>query len=153
MRQQRYTIRTTVNNGRVADVDRHAMLTVLSNFEGKEVDISVQRAQNKRSLEQNGYYFKVIVPVLQRAVYEMWGDDISKDDAHEILKQRFSKIERFHVATGELISIPVSTTTNGTMDQEDYHTKCRAWIEETFGYRVPLPNENIEIEDAHTERF
>lgn len=151
MRQQRYTIRTTVSNGRVADADRQSLLTVLSNFEGKEVDISVQRAQNKRSLEQNAYYFKVIVPCLQKAVYDMWGDDISKEEAHEILKGRFSKIERVHVATGEIISIPVSTTTNGTMDQEDYHTKCRAWIEENFGIRVPLPNENIGIEDVYND--
>jgi len=150
MRQQRYGIRTEVgSDGKlVSESDRLSLSTILKNFAGKTVDITVQRAQNKRSLEQNAYYWKCIVPSMQKAVHEMWGDDISKEEAHALLKDRFSSIERFHVATGELVKIPVSTTENGTMDQEDYHEKCRVWMKEMFGVTVPLPNEGIEIEDV-----
>ncbi len=150
MRQQRYSARVDIDlSGRIAsDTDRQSLSTILRNFSGKTVDISVQRAQNKRSLEQNGYYFKCIVPALQRAVFDMWGEDVSKEEAHAMLRDRFSFIERCHVATGEPVRIPVSTSKNGTMDQEDYHEKCRRWIFDVFGVVVPLPNEGIETEDA-----
>ena len=119
----------------------------------------VQKVYRKRSLNQNAYYWGVIIECFLQGYFQINGRPLSlevaspltgeivyfplskkeqSDKAHEILKSFFNKDEQ-----GEVIS----TTDNTTVDQENYHQYCREFIEGFYGIRVPLPNEQLEFFD------
>lgn len=58
---------------------------IVSNFAGKEIEITVQRKRRRRGLAQNNYYWGVIVPVVTAALIDA-GYKVGKESTHEFLK-------------------------------------------------------------------
>ena len=135
---------TKVINKRISR-NRKALENAVAEFEGNEIVISIEKKSKKHSDNQRGYYFGVIVNLVRLAILETWGDKLTSNEVHEILKLNCNWTERVNKETGEVIKIPQSIKQNTTSDQEDYHETCRRWAEEWFNIEIPLPNEQIEI--------
>lgn len=120
----------------------------LKKFAGQDIKITVQKNRKSRSVNQNAYYWAVIIPVLRWAVWEKWREFWSAEKAHEFLKVNLLYTELVNEETGEILRKPLSTTANDTFEQEEYHERARNLIFEYFEEIVPLPNEKIELDFA-----
>ena len=87
----------------------------IKNFEGKDVEITLERKKSKRSDNQNRYYFGVVVQLIMERFKEL-GHDVSKEDTHVFLRSRFLYTEIVDEKSGEIMRIPKSTTELNKMD-------------------------------------
>ena len=93
----------------------------IQEFEGKEIEIIFKRKYKQRSLQQNKFYWSILLEFFQGLFLEYWGEIKSKEEIHEILKFTCNYEEKVNPATGEFIRIAKSTTeltTSGWMDYE-----------------------------------
>jgi hypothetical protein len=105
----------------------------LSTLDGKEIALSVRKAEYTRSGAENRYYWGVVV--------RMVADEMAilPDEAHDFLKSLFLK-EGVEVG-GKRFEIVKSSADLSIADFEDYCEKCRNWAGSELGIKVPLPNE------------
>ncbi len=125
--------------------NRNALATSIKEFEGKDITITIERKKKNRSIMQNSYYWAVIVPLIDNAIRESWGERYSREQIHELLKKECNYVERHNESTGEIIKVSQTTTNLSTIQFEEYEESCRRWALEWFNIIIPLPNEQIEI--------
>jgi|SRR5688572_24285161 len=99
---------------------------------GNAYVVEIHRAASKRSLNQNRYYWGVIIDLFAQ------NTGYTKDEAHQELAGMFLKYE----SHGK--PFVRSTTSLTTLEFEQYADKCRQWMGEMLGIHVPLPNEVTE---------
>jgi hypothetical protein len=139
------TIITTPEKGTIKR-NRQTLIDALKQFDAKEIKITLERNRNKRSTDQNRYYWGVVVSIWRGLFRDEWGDILSLDETHERLKELFGhKDERVIVSTGELKYITRSTTTYTTTEMMEYQTRCQREAFEMFGAHIPDPNEELEL--------
>lgn len=115
------------------------------------VTIKVERRYKKRSTigdngtGQNGYYFGIVVSEYRRGAWETQQRILSTDDAHAELKANCNYVERYNDETGLVCRTINSTADLTTVQFEEYLDRCREFINEWFGIRVPMPNEQGEL--------
>jgi len=121
-------------------------------YSGMRVKVTVEKLYKKRSTSgvnengdvtrlQNGYYFGVVVSEYRNGSWEIQQRTISSDQAHEELKANCNYQDHFNDTTGEVMRVIKSTADLTTIEFEEYLTRCREFILEWFGIKVPLPNE------------
>jgi hypothetical protein len=137
-------ITSNVINGNLKR-NRSQILETIKSFEGKEVLITFEKPKNRRSNNQNSYYWGIIVPITKQAIKTEWGEIWSSQKVHDFYKMQFNTIEIINEKTGEVINIPKSTTENTTIDQEEYHFQIREFLKEWFNIECPLPNEDLTL--------
>jgi len=141
---QKVSITTSIENG-LFRRNRNTVLEAIKSFNGKEVVVTFEKPKNKRSNQQNNYYWGVLVPLTQKAVLDTWGEVWSIDKTHEYLKENFCYYEKVNEETGQVIKVPKSTTENTTTEMEIYHLEIRKHLLEWFGVDAPEPNEIVTL--------
>jgi len=104
----------------------------------KEVNISVTPIKKKRSLNQNSYYFGVVINLISSHT------GYTPDECHEICKEEClqKKLILLQTKDGEVEKeYPITTTVLTSGEFESYLSKVRMWASQTLGLFVPLPNE------------
>ena len=119
---------------------------ILKAYEGFTIDITFKKRYNKRSNQQNAYYWKVIVPIFRNCIREEWEEIWSLQETHEFLKANCNYIELINEDTGEVIRKTKSTTENSTVKQEEFHEKCRRLALDFFNTEIPLPEKQVKVE-------
>jgi hypothetical protein len=99
---------------------------------GNSYVIEIHRAASKRSLNQNRYYWGVIIDLFAQ------NTGYTKDESHQELATLFLSYESHGKKWVR------STTSLDTKEFEDYTEKCRTWMNDMLGIHVPLPNEVTE---------
>lgn len=99
---------------------------------GNSYVIQINRSKAKRSLNQNKYYWGVIVTLLSQAT------GYSSNEAHQTLAGMFLRYEK----QGK--QFVRSTTELDTKGFEDYAEQCRVFMWHELNVHVPLPNELTE---------
>lgn len=107
----------------------------LLNLEGNEVDVTVEKHRNKRSLQQNSYYFGVVIKILSDEL------GYSRDEMHDVLKGKF--LGELKKVGKTVIHYSRSTTSLNTQEFEDYLQQIREWASAELNVFIPLPNEVI----------
>lgn len=138
-------ITTSIVNGKIK---RNSKLVIdaFKSFEGKNLTLILKPLRNTRSVNQNAYYWGVVIPIWQNIFKTEWGEFYSKEETHEFLKYNCNYLEKVNENTGECIRFSKSTTQNSTTEQEEFHLKARQLAEQMFSVVIPLPNEQIKIE-------
>ena len=97
-----------------------------------------------RSLSQNKYYWKVMVPAVKEGLRDVGWDEIkTDDDAHEYIKDEFLKRELKNHETGKTKVIPGSTSRLSTKEFGELIEAVIKWAVEFLGVQIPFPNERI----------
>jgi hypothetical protein len=135
---------TEVKNGNFKR-NRNEILNAIKQFEGKTIMFKLSILSKKRSLEQNSYYWGVIIPITKNTIYENWGEVWSIQKTHDYLKKEFLFYEKVNLKTGEIKRTPKGTTENTTTEQEVYYSEIREFLKEWFNVECPLPNEKLKI--------
>ena len=102
------------------------------------IEVVIRQPKSLRSLQQNRYYWGVIVEILsQHTGYE-------PEEVHEMLKSKF--LLRFARINEENIPYTLSTTKLSTKEFKEYIEKIQMWAAEELGIILPDPQE-IDIEE------
>lgn len=105
--------------------------------------IQIEEIKN-RSLSQNKYYWKVMVPAVKEGLRDMGWDEIkTDDDAHEYILEEFLKREIKNHETGKIKVIPGSTSRLSTKEFGEFIDAVVKWAVEFLGIQIPFPNEKI----------
>jgi hypothetical protein len=110
-----------------------------------EFTLDIERKKNRRTLTINRYWWGVLVPVVQRGLYNM-GHDLSKEEVHEFLKAQFNFTEIVNEDTGEIMRLPLSTSKLSGSEFWKLVGRVAQWAAEWLGENIPPPGEQAEIE-------
>ena len=135
-----------IKNGKFAS-NLPLIKEIVNSYEGCTVDVIFKKRKNKRSNNQNAYYWSCIVPIFINCIKEEWGEFWSSEDMHEFLKTNCNYEEVISEDTGLILRKTRSTTDNSTTEQEDFHEKCRRLAHDFFNTEIPLPDNQIEIKN------
>jgi hypothetical protein len=111
-------------------------------MDGKHLVLSLKEQKRKRSLNQNAYYWSVVVEAVTR-MFREHGNYVDPEETHEFLKLRVGKLSRVIVTPdGEVVKSLGSTAKLSKMEFEAYLEQVRAWAAQ-WGCLIPLPNEEV----------
>jgi len=138
------TIPVKIQNGKFKS-NTSMINDILNCYDGCTIDITFKKRTNKRSLSQNEYYWGVIIPIFIYGIKDIYGELWDNKKMHRFLKRHCNYREIVNIKTGEILQETKSTTENNTVEQEEFHKKCRTLAKEYFNTDIPLPNEQITI--------
>ncbi len=113
---------------------------VANAFPNDTITITVEKKKRKRSLSQNAYYFGVVCALVRNGMNE-FGSDYSIEETHEFLKSKFNLKEFINGNTGEVSTIPFSTTKLTTIEFMAYISKIQQFASQDLCIVIPDPNE------------
>jgi hypothetical protein len=100
---------------------------------------------NKRSEQQNRYYFGIVVPLVQEGIKHL-GTELTKQETHEFLKGKFNYQEIINKQTGEYIQVPRSTTILNKEAFSEYIAKIQQFSAEFLNVVIPDAGEQLTIQ-------
>lgn len=94
--------------------------------------LEINKSKNKRSLNQNKYYWGVVIKI--------FSDDTgyTPEECHQWLASKFLQ----YTKNGR--DFTRSTKQLDTKEFEEYTEKCRQWLYHELNLHIPLPNEVTE---------
>lgn len=108
------------------------------NLRGKEVQVVVKPKKKLRSLNENNYYWGVVIQLLAEHT------GYAPSEMHELCKVKFLPPKRITLRNGkndQSITIAMSTTELTTSQMENYLSEIRLWAIDFWELKIPLPNE------------
>ena len=129
-----------VEGGHLSPGCRQSIATALKSLDGKFAKITIEERKKNRSLNQNNFYWGVVIPTIVN-MFNEHGNNVDAEQVHEFLKDEVGKLSQVVVLPdGETKKISGSSAILKTMQFEDYLTKIRSWAAE-WGVMIPFPNE------------
>jgi len=109
-------------------------------FAGRDIVVTFERKRRKRSLNQNAYYWSVIIQFITDAMNEA-GENVAPQEVHEFLKFRFLRVQKIDPDTAELLwEYSRSTTGLSTVQFSLYMDQCIQFAAEMLGVTIPAPS-------------
>jgi hypothetical protein len=113
--------------------------------QGIEYELLIKPKRKKRSNGQNSYYWGIVVPQVLRGLKEAGFNVFSKDDAHDIIKFKFLKVN-LENDSGEFVESFKSTKEMSTSEFKEFIEHLQIWASEYLNQYIPSPNEKLDIE-------
>jgi hypothetical protein len=133
-----------ITNNRIDIYNHHLISPMLSNLEGKEIEITVKRFKKSRSAAQNRWYWGIaIAGTLIPQLKNMTGEDFTKEELHQLhltacIKCKFST--RDILGKTVIMYDDISTKKMTTVEFNSFKDKVQKfWAEK--GIDIPDPNE------------
>lgn len=131
-----------IQNGKMTREAAQQIAVKLAGCEGKMVRVLIEEVKKTRSLNQNAFYWGVVIPMV-RGLFAEHGSEIDDEQAHIYLKEHVMGWKKsIHDPHGHLLTFVDTSTDKTTEEWEDAMTKVRAWAA-SFDMIIPLPNEHI----------
>ena len=121
--------RGKVEKGKVVLDEQEKYNLLVWSLNGKDVELTIWRPENKRSNQQNRYYRGVVIPIL----CESTGYD--ENEMHDALRMLFLRDDSGKIPTLR------STTELTTVTWEEYMSKVRIWASAELQTYIPEPRE------------
>lgn len=126
-----------VRNEKMFIRNRSDFDNAIKRFDGKDVEIIVQKKRLVRSLQQNKLWWLYVTILSNELGYE-------KEEMHEICKFKFLKRERVIEKTGEIIEYLESTTRLTRTEFSEVVEALIRWAA-SMGIVLPEPNQQLEL--------
>lgn len=123
-----------VKDGVLTAVNKNRLAQDLRMFPDCDVVVIIKK-RGKRSILQNAYYFGCVVKEIQLRFREL-GHDVSTDDVHEFLKQKFH-YEVIVTPQAEEVRVPRSTTEMNKSEFVEYVERIKDWAADTLEIYIP----------------
>jgi hypothetical protein len=107
-------------------------LVQLASLNGKKIELILRKRRGQRSLQQNSYYWGVVIEILSKH----FGYD--PEEMHEALKFHFLKIR--NDKSPDLVSVK-STTRLSTDEFNEYVNRVVRWAAQEYGVFIPDPRQ------------
>lgn len=119
-----------INAGRLFFQNRNQFDDYLAKYkDGTRVEVTVRKYRRTRTLEQNRYYWGVVIYILA----DFFG--YSKEEMHEAMKWKFLKQVDMPIETVR------STTDLSTKEFSDYIENIVRWASSEYQVVIPDPND------------
>jgi hypothetical protein len=114
----------------------------IAHHTGKDICITIERKRKKRSLNQNAYYWSVVIPAI-RKMLEEYGNEVDDEETHSFLKEHVGKLTGSVVdSVGRRVAVTKSSASLTTAEFESYLLRVTAWAAQE-GVIIPAPNEHL----------
>ena len=120
-------------------------IKILADNKKVRVEVIIKKLYKKRSNEQNRYHWGYIIVEFCRGYKETTGEIISKEQAHEFLKNKFLYTEFVNEADGTIERMPKSSSKLTTVEWMEFGDECGKFITEWFGIEILEPNQQSEL--------
>jgi hypothetical protein len=142
---KKISITTDVVNGMIKR-NRNLVTEAIQSFEGKTIILTIERQTKKRSLEQNRYYWGVLIEIAKKGIYECWGECWDSNSVHNLLLNECPVYRDIvYVKTGEVKSVKKTSSEMTTIEMSLYWDKCIKYLAENFYMDCPLPDEKLTL--------
>lgn len=101
--------------------------------------IDVTLVRKKRTLDQNGWLWGCIYPLMLKALNDAGWEFTTIEQVHDFLKSQFCGQKMINKHTGEIVSLPMSTALMDTLAFSEYVEKIREYAYEYLGCDIPDP--------------
>lgn len=141
---KKITITSSVENGKLKR-NRRLIMDAIASFEGKIVDITIQKHKKVRSNSQNAYYWGVVIPLVQDGLKEATGEVRDLNSIHyQILLPLFAPSREItNINTGEIVSERMTSSEMTTTQFMEWIMDIQKWAAEFLGVDIPDPNEDL----------
>jgi hypothetical protein len=130
--------------GQLVVYRREDMRRHLASMGDVPIKVTIEKRYSRRSSRQNSYYWGVVVSVIHERLVE-FGWDVTQEETHEFLKDRFNRREYISPDTGEVFSVIKETKGMDTVEFNRYIDDIIRFSAETLDVQVPYPNEQLDI--------
>lgn len=143
---KKISIFSKVVNGKI-NSNRNKLRQAVATFEGKDIIITIERKRKKRSNNQNAYYYGVVMPILQKGLYDATGEirDTSSIHYQIILPLLAPKREITNIHTGEIITENMTSSEMSTTEFCEFILNIQKWASEFLNIDVPSPDEDLTL--------
>jgi hypothetical protein len=143
---KKISITSSVVNGNLKR-NRQLIIDALKNFEGKNIQITIEKATKKRSNQQNRFYYGVCLPLLQKGLHDATGEvrDINSIHYQIVLPLLSPKREIVNTQTGEIITEHLTSSQMTTSEFMDFIVNIQKWSAEFLQVDIPNPNEQTTL--------
>jgi hypothetical protein len=130
--------------GQLVVYRREDMRRHLASMGDVPIKVTIEKRYSRRSSRQNSYYWGVVVSIIHERLVE-FGWDVTQEETHEFLKDRFNRREYISPDTGEVFSVIKETKGMDTVEFNRYIDDIIRFSAETLDVQVPYPNEQLDI--------
>lgn len=150
----KFTYYGKVTDGKLTIIDRPKFEGEIKSFEGKRVEITLQKAKRSKTNDQNRYLWGCVYEYALQGLKDVGNENITKDDVHQYLKDKFlsNGKEIIIPETGEVRKISKTTTTLTTTEMMEYVEQIAKFCAEFLGVVIPEPFEQTELELHETDK-
>ena len=130
-----------VHNGQIQAVNQDIFEKHLREFEIKPGLITLEPYKKRRGNQSNRYYWGVVIEYVIQGFNDL-GELVSKEQAHEFLKDRFlfNNKREVPVVDGIVLEIPATTTTLSVDEFGQYIEHCVQFAAEYLNVVIPAPD-------------
>jgi len=120
---------------------RDAFVSRVSNLRGPHL-VTIKPVKRRRSNPQNRYYWGVVIPSVAAGLVEAWGEVLTPDEVHVMLKEMFLSRPIVDRNTGEVVSHVYPSSKVLMIDQfTEYLEKIAKFAASSLGTVVPIASE------------
>ncbi len=125
----------------IFDFDQSAMRTMacqfIKNLRGR-YRFDVTKCKDQRSLNQNAYYWGVVLPHLAAGMGEAWGESLASEEVHEFCRAKFLNKPVVNRKTGKIQGQShVSTASLDTKEFGEYLEQIIRFAAESLSVQIP----------------
>jgi hypothetical protein len=140
---------TVDKNGKIIINNFEWVKGLLLQYKDKEIQISIKKANKRRSAKQNRWYWGVAIKTIQEELLRIEGEPYEKEDIHhyilsEVVKTKFRTKE----VMGKLITYSETKSTSSMTTKEFETFKFQLQVHfANRGIDIPEPNEDCYTND------
>lgn len=116
-----------LDNGKMPEGMKATLSNVLPTYAGKKIRMSIGEAKEKRSLDQNSYYWAAVVPHIRNARFET-GDPLTMEQVHEDLLSQFAPLVTVRLLDGTTRTRPMRSKEMSVEQMANYITAITAYM-------------------------
>jgi hypothetical protein len=118
-------------------VEKSAFVRKVQSLNGK-FWVKITKYQRRRSLEQNAFYWGVVLPLVCGGIAEAWGEPIMVDEAHLLMKTMFLSRPIIDHRTGEQMGrVPPSSAKLNVQEFSNYIEQISQFAAASLGCVMP----------------
>lgn len=130
--------------GKLPQAIKNTLARVIPEMANKKVTLTLIEAKDKRSLQQNSYWFamldKYVVPVFREA-----GSNWSDFDIHEEIMKELGYEKAMVKPNGEIVAKRLHSSEFDVKAWEEFMERARAHLATEYDIFLPLPNEDLTV--------
>lgn len=119
-----------------------AIYDILVNMPDGEYLFAVKKVRKPRSLDQNGWLWGCIYPMLLDGLIDAGWEFTDTEQVHEFFKSQFTSDRVINKHTGEIIEFPSGTSKMDTVIFSTYCEKLREYALEYLNIDIPEPDKD-----------
>ena len=124
------------------DGDKKSLWKQLALLKGRQ-EVCIKMHRERRSLKANAWYWKVVIRDVAAGILEAWGEHLTPDETHLMLKDRFMRKPIVDRSSGEIMGYTHATTVVNSELFSQYLKQVIKFAAESLNVEIASPGEIV----------